>query len=87
MAEKFFLSLSSLSIEAVIFLNLSPEDKTRHHNSWLFQPSPASMLNNLIVPGSRSKILSRKRSEVLVMPGPGSSLQHVNLARPSKVTP
>ena len=56
MPEKFFLSLSSPSIEAVIFLNLSPEDKTRHRNSWLFQLSPASMLNNLIVPGSRSKI-------------------------------
>jgi hypothetical protein len=84
---KFFFSLSSQSIEAAILLNLSPEDKTRHHNSWLFQPSPASMLNNLIVPGSRSKILGRKKgAEVLVMPGPGSSLQHVDLARPSKVT-
>ena len=56
MPEKFFFSLSSQSIEAVIFLNLSPKDKTQHHNTWLFQPSPASMLNNLIVPGSRSKI-------------------------------
>ena len=56
MPEKFFLSLSLPSIEAAIFLNLSPEDKTWHHNRWLFQLSPASMLNNLVVPGSRSKI-------------------------------
>ena len=56
MPEKFFLSLLSPSIEAVIFLNLSPKDKTQHHNHWLFQLSPASMLNNLVVPGSRFKI-------------------------------
>ena len=31
-------------------LQPGPEDGTQHHNHWLFEPSLASMLNNLVVP-------------------------------------